>query len=357
MGGLLQLRSNGASLTALNFLDLPHADRFGYLLGERGVLVADGATGTNLFTAGLETGASPELWNIDRPEFVIANHEAMVAAGADIILTNSFGGTANRLKLHCATDRVIEVNRCASALARSVADKAGRPLLVAGSMGPTGEIMEPVGELGYREAVLAFGEQANALALGGADMIWIETMSAIEEAAAAIESTAGSGLPVICTMTFDTNGRTMMGTTPEEAMGFCVSCRQPLAAFGANCGNGFGELVAAIAAMDKVSGGQQILIAKANCGVPEYIDGEIRYSGTPETMQSYARLARDAGATIIGGCCGSTPSHIAALAEALKDYRPRHRPDLADIETALGLARVTPPATLVKRIRRSRRRT
>lgn len=304
----------------------------------------DGATATNLFMAGLETGASPELWNVDRPDLVAANHEAMVAAGADIILTNSFGGTANRLKLHDAADHVVELNRAAAILARSVADRAGRPVLVAGAMGPTGEIMKPVGELRHEEAVRAFRKQARGLAEGGADMIWIETMSAIEEATAAIEGAAA-------------NGRTMMGVTPEDAVGFCSSCGQQLAAFGANCGNGFGELVAAVAAMDTVSQGRHLLVAKANCGVPEYIDGEIRYTGTPETMKTYARLARDAGASFIGGCCGSTPSHVAAIADALRDYRPRGRPDLQDIEEALGLARITPPAGSQQRIRRSRRRS
>ena len=321
------------------------------------MLVVDGATATNLFMAGLETGASPELWNVDRPDLVAANHEAMVAAGADIILTNSFGGTANRLRLHDAADHVIELNRSAATLARSVADRTGRPVLVAGAMGPTGEIMRPVGELGREEAVRAFRKQARGLAEGGADMIWIETMSAIEEAAAAIEGAAASGLPMVCTLTFDTNGRTMMGVTPEDAMGFCASCAQPLTAFGANCGNGFGELVAAIAAMDTVSLGCHPLVAKANCGVPEYIDGEIRYTGTPETMKIYARLARDAGASIIGGCCGSTPTHVAAIADALRDYRPRGRPELQDIEEALGLTRITPPPGSQQRIRRSRRRS
>ncbi len=324
----------------MDYLDLPPADRFGHLLETRDVLVADGATGTNLFEAGLGSGDSPELWNVDRPHTVTANHEAMAAAGADIILTNSFGGNAMRLKLHGAAHRVGELNRAAAALARGVADRCGRPLLVAGTMGPTGEIMRPVGDLGREDAVDAFREQAQALAQGGADVIWVETMSAIEEAAAAVEGASSSGLPVVCTMTFDTNGRTMMGVTPEDAVGFCDSCEEPLAAFGANCGNGFGELVAAVAAMDTVAQGRHVLVAKANCGIPEYIDGEIRYSGTPEAMKVYARLARDAGAVIVGGCCGSTPGHIAALAAAAREHRPGRRPDLSDIDAALGLSRI-----------------
>ena len=233
----------------LDFHALPHAERFRYLLETRGVLVADGATATNLFCAGLEPGSSPELLNVDNAEGVMANHEAMVAAGTDIILTNSFGGTANRLKLHGAEHRVGELNREAARLARDVADRAGRDVLVAGSMGPTGDIMQPVGDLAHEDAVEAFREQALGLASGGADVIWIETMSSIEETEAAIEGAAPAGVPLVCTMTFDTNGRTMMGVTPEQAADHFATA--PLAAFGANCGNGFGELIAAVAAMNR----------------------------------------------------------------------------------------------------------
>ncbi|MDE0239909.1 MAG: betaine--homocysteine S-methyltransferase [bacterium] len=336
----------------MDFHAVPHAERFRRLLQTRGVLVADGATGTNLFRAGLESGSSPELLNIDNPEGVMANHEAMIMAGADIILTNSFGGTANRLKLHGAADRVRELNREAARLARAVADRSERSILVAGSMGPTGDIMQPVGDLAHDDAVRAFREQALGLASGGADVIWIETMSSIEETEAAIEGAAPAGLPLVCTMTFDTNGRTMMGVTPEHAADHFATA--PLAGFGANCGNGFGELVAAIAAMNTSQTCRHPLVAKANCGIPEYVDGRIRYSGTPEIMGVYARLARDAGASIIGGCCGSAPEHITAIRESLQDYSPGPAPELADIEAILGLSRAA-PAHGRKRVRRSRR--
>lgn len=332
---------------------MPHAERFRHLLATRGVLVADGATATNLFSAGLESGSSPELLNIDNPDGVVANHEAMVMAGADIILTNSFGGTANRLRLHDAAHRVRELNREAARLARRVADRAGRNVLVAGSMGPTGDIMQPVGDLAHEDAVRAFREQALGLASGGADVIWIETMSSIEETEAAIEGATPAGVPLVCTMTFDTNGRTMMGVTPEQAADHFATA--PLAGFGANCGNGFGELVAAVAAMNTSQTCRHPLVAKANCGLPEYVDGRIRYSGTPEIMGTYARLARDAGASIIGGCCGSAPEHITAIRESLEDYSPGPAPELADIEGILGLARAA-PAHGRQRIRRSRRR-
>ena len=332
---------------------MPHTERFSHLLTTRGVLVADGATATNLFSAGLESGSSPELLNVDNPDGVMANHEAMVAAGADIILTNSFGGTANRLKLHGAADRVSELNREAARLARAVADRAEREILVAGSAGPTGDLMQPVGDLAHEDAVQAFREQALGLASGGADVIWIETMSSIEETEAAIEGAAPAGVPVVCTMTFDTNGRTMMGVTPEQAADHFA--KAPLAAFGANCGNGLGELIAAVAAMNTSMTCRLPLVAKANCGIPEYVDGAIRYSGTPEVMAIYARLARDAGASIVGGCCGSAPDHIAAIRDSLRDYSPGPAPELADIEAVLGLARVA-PAHGRRRISRSRRR-
>ncbi len=340
----------------MTFLSLPHGARLGRLLAEREVLIADGATGTNLFARGLETGDAPELWNVDHPGRVLDHHRSMVAAGADILLTNSFGGTRNRLGLHDARNRVAELNAAAARLARRAGDEAGRPVLVAGSMGPTGEIMEPVGELGHDEARAAFAEQAAALAAGGADIIWIETVSSEEEARAAIEGAAPTGLPIVCTMTFDTNGRTMMGVTPEGAAAFYDASRPALAACGANCGNGLGELVAAVAAIAAACDAGRVLVAKANCGVPEYVDGEIRYSGTPEAMETYARLARDAGARIIGGCCGSTPSHVAAIAGVLRDHVRGERPSLEAIDARLGLNRAATPPAGGRRERRSRRR-
>lgn len=320
----------------------PVTNRFTRLLASRPWLLADGATGSNLFDVGLVSGDAPELWNFEHPDRIGNLHRSFVDAGADIILTNSFGGTRHRMKLHKSQHRVAELNANAARLAREIADAAGRPVLVAGSMGPTGEIMIPVGELDPDDAVAAFREQADALAQGGADLLWIETMSSAEEASAAVEGARNCGLPIVCTMTFDTNGRTMMGLTPEAAAAFYDSCQPPLAGCGANCGNGLGELIAAVAGIAGAASPERVLVAKGNCGVPEYVEGEIRYTGTPELMKTYARLARDAGARIIGGCCGSTPEHIAALVEALADHVPGPCPDLAGIEAALGLQRVAP---------------
>src|SRR5882762_4016114 len=172
-------------------------DRLKELLDERPWLLADGATGSNLFDRGLQSGDAPELWNADHPDRVADLHRNFVEAGADIILTNSFGGTRHRLKLHKAEHRVGELNERAAALARGVADRSGRAVLVAGSMGPTGEILEPLGPLKWDMAREAFAEQAAALASGGADVLWIETMSSVEETEAAIAGARTVGLPEI----------------------------------------------------------------------------------------------------------------------------------------------------------------
>src|SRR5690349_9969488 len=185
------------------------------LLSARSVLLADGGMGTGLFGLGLATGDSPEFWNVLHPDRVAAVHQGFVTAGSDIILTNSFGGTRHRLKLHQAQDRVAELNMAAAKVARDVAAAASREVLVAGSIGPTGELIIPLGAMSMDEATAAFAEQAKALAEGGVDLLWIETMSSAEEVEAAVAGAAEAGLPVVVTLSFDTNGRTMMGITPE----------------------------------------------------------------------------------------------------------------------------------------------
>ena len=307
---------------------------FADLCASRDWLLADGATGTNLFRSGLETGYPPELWNQEYPEQVTSLHKEFVQAGADIILTNSFGGTTHRLKLHQAETRVAELNEAAARLARSVADSADRPVLVAGSMGPTGELFEPLGALRPDEAEQAFAEQALALAAGGADLLWIETMSSVEEIEAAVQGARHTHLPVVATMTFDTAGRTMMGITPAAYAD--VAAGLNIDAFGANCGIGPAEL------LDSVHGFvehniQLPMIAKGNCGIPAYVDGEIHYHGTPELMADYAVLARDSGVKIIGGCCGTSPEHIRAMAQALQ-ITPPGPATRSDVAAKLGEA-------------------
>src|SRR5271169_172799 len=219
-------------------------DRLTPLLAERPWLLADGATGSNLFERGLQSGDSPELWNADHPQRVADLQRAFIDAGADIILTNTFGGTRHRLKLHKAESRVGELNERAALIADNEADRAGRVVLVGGSMGPTGEILEPLGPLSLAAAREAFAEQAVALARGGVDLIWIETMSSVEETEAAVAGARTTGLPIVATLSFDTNGRTMMGITPSELAG--LHRRNHLAACGSNCGTGPAELVAGI---------------------------------------------------------------------------------------------------------------
>ncbi|MDE1922228.1 MAG: betaine--homocysteine S-methyltransferase [Gammaproteobacteria bacterium] len=310
-------------------------DRLTPLLRERPWLLADGATGSNLFERGLTSGDAPELWNLDHPDRIRDLHRSFIVAGADIILTNSFGGTRHRLKLHKAEGRVAEINEAAARLARTEADRAGRVVLVGGSMGPTGEILEPLGALTAAAAEEAFAEQAAALARGGADILWIETMSSVEEAEAAIAGARRTGLPVVTTLSFDTNGRTMMGVTPADLAGLCS--KHHLAACGSNCGVGAAELVASIVNLAAAADPNAVLVAKANCGIPQFVDGAIRFNGTPELMADYARLALDAGARIIGGCCGTTPEHLRFMRQALSGHARGPKPDLAAIEARLGL--------------------
>ncbi|MDP9091332.1 MAG: betaine--homocysteine S-methyltransferase [Pseudomonadota bacterium] len=309
-------------------------DPLASLLAQRPWLLADGATGSNLFERGLTLGDAPELWNSEHPERIAQLHRAFVEAGADIILTNSFGGTRYRLKLHNAEARVAELNERSASIARAEADRAGRIVLVGGSIGPTGEILEPLGPLGLDAAREAFAEQASALARGGADIIWVETMSSVEETEAAVAGARTSGLPIVATLSFDTNGRTMMGITPSELA--ALHRRHQLAACGSNCGTGPAELIASIVNLATAADSTAILVAKANCGIPQFVDGAIRFNGTPELMAEYARLSLDSGARIIGGCCGTTPAHLGVMRQALETHVKGPKPDLATIESRLG---------------------
>jgi methionine synthase I (cobalamin-dependent) len=309
-------------------------DRLTPLLAERPWLLADGATGSNLFNRGLQSGDAPELWNTEHPERIADLERAFVEAGADIILTNTFGGTRYRLALHKAGDRVGELNEAAARIARREADRAGHTVLVAGSIGPTGELIQPLGPLSEEDACAAFTEQAEALARGGADLMWIETMSSVEETEAAIAGARTTGLPVVAMLSFDTNGRTMMGITPSDLAG--LHRKHQLAACGSNCGVSPSELVASIVNLAAASDSAAVLVAKSNCGIPQYVDGAIRFDGTPELMAVYAGLALDAGARIIGGCCGTTPEHLRRMRVALEAHAPGPKPDLATIEAKLG---------------------
>ncbi len=311
------------------------SDPLSRLLAEKGVLLADGATGTNLFAMGLEAGEAPELWNESHPERIVKLHQDFVDAGADIILTNSFGGTRHRLKLHKADDRVFDLNRKAAEIARSVADKAPRKVIVAGSVGPTGELLQPLGALTYEDAVAAFVEQMEGLKAGGVDIAWIETMSSPEEIRAAAEAAVKVGLPYTYTGSFDTAGKTMMGLAPKDIHGVAKDIGDGPVAVGANCGVGASDILASLLDMTSADPAATAIV-KGNCGIPEYRGAEIHYSGTPPLMAEYAKLARDAGAKIIGGCCGTSCGHLAAMRQALDNYTPGPRPTIETIVEHIG---------------------
>lgn len=289
------------------------------LLQEKGYLVTDGAMGTVLFAAGLEQGDPPELWNISNPEIVTAVHRSYLDAGAQILLTNTFGGNRHRLALHNAQDQVEQANLAAAEICKRVVAENGREALIAGDIGPSGQVLAPYGELLFDDAVDGFEEQASALIQAGVDVIWIETMSDLEEVRAAVEAArrVSADIPIVTTMTFDTRGHTMMGVSPEKAID-TLSSFDPIA-LGGNCGNGPEEIVQVIEKMHSVNP-QTLLVAKANAGVPQLVDGKPVYRATPERMAEYAIQVYQAGARIIGGCCGSTPDHIRSISGALADH-------------------------------------
>lgn len=287
------------------------------LLGRPGLVLADGGMGTMLMELGLQFGASPELWNVEHPDRVRLVHRGYLEAGSRVILTNTFGCNRLRLSLHNLQDRVVEFNKAAATLVRDEVRQAGGRAVVAGDIGPSGGILAPLGELEPAEATAAFAEQARGLIEGGVDVIWIETLSSLEEMRAAIDGVrqASADIPIVATMTFDTRGRTMMGVTPEQAVrelsGWGVS------ALGANCGNGPDEILSVIQKM-KAAAPQAILVAKSNAGVPKLEKGRAVYGAGPEEMAAYATAVAEAGARVIGACCGSTPRHLEAMAAALQ---------------------------------------
>jgi 5-methyltetrahydrofolate--homocysteine methyltransferase len=323
------------------------------LLASKRVLLADGATGTNYFEAGLTSGEPPEFWNIDRPAEVTGLHQRFVDAGADIILTNTFGCNPHRLKLHNAQDQAYELAKRAAELARSVADQATRPIVVAGSVGPTGELFEPMGTLTKAAALASFGTQLKGLKDGGADVAWIETMSSPEEANAAAEAAISVGLPYVLTYSFDTAGRTMMGLMPNAAAASVSGLAVPPLAIGANCGVGAPDILVSLTEM---RGAPFPLVTKGNCGVPHFEGTKAVYSGTPQLMASYARLAIDGGATIVGGCCGTTPEHLAAMRASIDEHERGEHPSIEAIVTKIGPLKNSVPVVNPERpARRSRR--
>ena len=331
------------------------------MLDTRDWILADGATGTNLFNMGLSSGDAPELWNETHPDNIRKLYQMAVDAGSDLFLTNSFGGNSARLKLHDAGHRARELSRLSVELGREIADAEDRPVVVAASVGPTGEILEPVGSLSHADCVEIFLDQAIGLKEGGADVLWLETISSAEEYRAAAEAFSHVDLPWVGTMSFDTAGRTMMGVTSRDMVALVNSLPNPPVAFGANCGTGASDLLRTVQGFSNEAPAQAI-VAKGNAGIPKYVDGHICYNGTPELMADYAVMARDSGAKIIGGCCGTMPDHLRAMRTALETRPAAEKPNRDEIVAKIGAFSSDSDGTgdadaAPQRTRRSRRRT
>jgi 5-methyltetrahydrofolate--homocysteine methyltransferase len=288
------------------------------LLAERSVVLADGATGTNYQQMGLPAGMAPEEWLFEAPERVLELHRSFAEAGSDLVLSCSFGATGLRLADGPLAGRAVEVNTRAAELAR---EAVGAERLVGGSMGPSGQLIEPYGTLTRESCVAAFAEQAAALAAGGVDVLVLETFFALEEAVWAVEGAqSASELPLVACFSFDQGTRTMMGLSPAEAVAALADAG--LAALGLNCGRSLGdtdELVDAFLA----TGSTLPLWVKPNAGIPRVVGDEVVYDAGPDTFADHVCGYVDRGARIVGGCCGSTPQHIETLARALARREPR----------------------------------
>jgi 5-methyltetrahydrofolate--homocysteine methyltransferase len=290
-------------------------NRLTALLGDRSPVLVDGGMGTLLQDGGLDDGGAGELWNVDRPDVVRSAHQAYAAAGARILTTNTFGGSRPRLLMHGLEDRVHELNRAAAALAREVADEHG--LLVAGDLGPTGELLAPLGTMSPEEAQEIFEEQLRGLRDGGIDVVLVETMSDLGEVRAAMAAARSvvPDLPVIATLSFDTNLRTMMGVRPADAV--TALAAEGADAVGANCGRGPEEMAAIAAQMSQARPAGLLLVAQSNAGLPQVVGDHFEYDASPAHLAEHALELRELGIDLIGACCGSTPAHIAAMHQAV----------------------------------------
>ena len=285
---------------------------FEALLEERRVLIADGATGTNYQTMGMEPGLAPEEWLFQAPDRVLELHRAFVDAGADILLTCTFGATSLRLQEGSLAGRAREVNVRAAEIAR---EGAGPNRLVAGSLGPSGQLIEPYGLLDHDTAVAAYAEQAAALAEGGVDLLVLETIFALEEAVWAVEGIkSATDLPLVVSFSYDMGTRTMMGLSPTDAVNTIVPLG--VAAIGANCGRSLADTDVVVTEVLAAAGDVPVWI-KPNAGVPKVVGAEVVYEAGPEMLADHVARYVEEGARVVGGCCGSTPEHVAAIAQAL----------------------------------------
>ena len=283
---------------------------------EKATLSSDGAMGTMLQERGLTDGGAPELWNVEKPEEIEAVLEAYAAAGANFITTNTFGGTAGRLAMHGLEDRLEELNKAGAAIARKVADRHPG-CFVMGDIGPSGELMEPMGTLTIESGKELFAAQIRALVAGGVDAILIETMSDLSEVEAAVAAAqeVAPGMPIITTLSFDTNLRTMMGVKPGMAVKHLAALGVRI--IGANCGRGTDEMSQIAKELVEARPEGVYIITQSNAGLPKLQGDFFIYDGTPEEMARYAKEMKDLGVNIVGSCCGSSPAHTTAIAAAI----------------------------------------
>ncbi|MFM1750649.1 MAG: hypothetical protein RL658_790 [Actinomycetota bacterium] len=283
---------------------------------EKGILISDGAMGTMLQGKGLTDGGAPELWNVENPTAIEEVLEEYAAAGANLITTNTFGGTRGRLQMHGLEDRLFELNKAGAEIARKVADRHPG-CFVMGDVGPSGELMEPMGTMTIDEAKALFADQIKALVAGGVDAILIETMSDLQEVEAAVRAAKeiAPNLPVIVTFSFDTNLRTMMGVKPAVAVKTLAA--EGVRIIGANCGRGVDEMRVIAKELTEARPDGVFIITQSNAGLPKLVGGDFVYDGTPEEMAKYALDMKELGVNVIGSCCGSSPAHTKAMSEAI----------------------------------------
>lgn len=283
---------------------------------DKGILISDGAMGTMLQGKGLTDGGAPELWNVENPGAIEEVLEEYAAAGANLITTNTFGGTRGRLQMHGLEDRLFELNKAGAQIARKVADRHPG-CFVMGDVGPSGELMEPMGTMTLDDAKALFSDQIKALVAGGVDAILIETMSDLQEVEAAVKAAkeVAPNLPIIVTFSFDTNLRTMMGVKPAVAVKTLAA--EGVRIIGANCGRGVDEMRVIAKELTEARVNGVYIITQSNAGLPKLVGGDFIYDGTPEEMAKYAQEMKALGVNVIGSCCGSTPAHTAAMKAAI----------------------------------------
>ena len=283
---------------------------------EKGILISDGAMGTMLQSKGLTDGGAPELWNVENPTAIEEVLEEYAAAGANLITTNTFGGTRGRLQMHGLEDRLFELNKAGAEIARKVANRHPG-CFVMGDVGPSGELMEPMGTMTLDEAKALFADQIKALVAGGVDAILIETMSDLQEVEAAVKAAkeVAPELPILVTFSFDTNLRTMMGVKPAVAVKTLTS--EGVRIIGANCGRGVDEMRVIAKELTEARPEGVFIITQSNAGLPKLVGGDFIYDGTPEEMAKYAQDMKNLGVNVIGSCCGSSPAHTKAMSAAI----------------------------------------